>query len=365
MHTTPQRIGVLTAGGDCPGLNAVIRSVVKSAAGVGIQVFGIENGFMGLVEDHVRPLALGDVSNILTRGGTILGSHNKCNPSKLAVKGADGKLVFADRRDDCMATLARHNIEALVVIGGDGSMSAAAQFIARGVRCVGVPKTIDNDLMGTDITFGFSTAVHVGAEALDRVHTTASSHHRVMLVELMGRNAGWIALHAGVASGADVILIPEIPYRVEAVADKIRSRHAKGKGYTIIAVGEGAKPAGGLQTIRRLDPSSPDPVRLGGVSEQLAEQLEAMTGIEARATVLGYVQRGGTPVAEDRILGTAFGHAAVNLILAGQFDRMVVRQKGELTSIPILEVAHKQRMIPLDHPLLAAAKAVGVSFGEM
>lgn len=360
---TPKRIGILTAGGDCPGLNAVIRSVVKSAASVGIEVYGIENGFMGLIEDLVRPLSVADVSNILTRGGTILGSHNKCNPAKFAVK-RDGKVVWEDRRDQCVATLEKHGIEVLVVIGGDGSMSAAAHFIARGVPCVGVPKTIDNDLVGTEITFGFSTAVHVGTEALDRVHTTASSHHRVMLVELMGRNAGWIALHAGVASGADVILIPEIPYRLEAIAGKVHERHAKGKGYTIIAVGEGAKPAGGLQTIRRLDPTSPEPVRLGGVSEQLAEQLEQITGIESRATVLGYVQRGGTPVADDRILGTTFGHGAMQLILAGQYNRLVVRQHNAITSIPILEVANKQRLIPLDHPLLAAARAVGTSFGE-
>lgn len=364
MATPLRRIGILTAGGDCPGLNAVIRAVTRSAVAEGLEVFGIESGFLGLIENRISPLGEADVSGILARGGTILGSHNKCNPAAVAVRRPDGSIATEDRRADCLKNIEAHGLDALVVVGGDGSMSCAARFIEQGVPCVGVPKTIDNDLVGTEVTFGFATAVHVATEALDRVHTTASSHHRVMLVELMGRNAGWLTLHAGIASGADIVLLPEIPYRLEALTEKIQSRRRNGKGYTLVAVGEGAKPVGGSQTVRQFNPLSPDPVRLGGVATVLAEQLETATGIETRATVLGYVQRGGTPVADDRVLGTRFGHAAVGLLARRAFNRLVVQQQGAVTDIPLVEAADRQRTIPADHPMLAAARAVGTSLGD-
>jgi ATP-dependent phosphofructokinase / diphosphate-dependent phosphofructokinase len=243
-------------------------------------------------------------------------------------------------------------------------MTGAAGMAAQGLRCVGVPKTIDNDLLGTDIAFGFQTAVSIATEALDRVHTTASSHHRVMLVELMGRNAGWLTLHAGLASGADVILIPEIPFNLAWVGAHCLARSKHGKAFTIIAISEGAKPRGGQQVIHKLIKDSPDPVRLGGISQMLAEQIETQFGLECRATILGHVQRGGTPVAEDRVLATLFGHKALELALANQFNELVVMQNGQITSIPFEIVAGRQRLVPLDHPLIEAARGVGTCFGD-
>ncbi len=291
-----KRIGVLTGGGDCPGLNAVIRAVTKDALFHGMEVIGIEDGFAGLIEDRVHPLDRKAVGNILTRGGTILGSSNKANPQKYAVGTDDeGKPVYRDMVDVCMTTLELHRIEALVVIGGDGTMSAAKPFADRGINCIGVPKTIDNDLVGTDLTFGFSTAVANATDALDKVHTTAASHHRAIVVEVMGRNAGWLALHSGIASGSDVILLPEIPFDIEDVCHTVETRAQRKHGFTIVCCSEGAKPKGGKQIVDRVIESSPDPVRLGGVGKFVADQIEEKTGIESRAVVLGHVQRGGCP----------------------------------------------------------------------
>ncbi len=365
--TTPalHRIGVLTGGGDCPGLNAVIRAVAKSAIFQHrLEVFGIEDGILGLVQNRVRQLTTGDVSNILTLGGTILGSNNKCDPTRYAVRNDAGEVEFRDVTDRCLEHFQLHHLDALVVIGGDGTMAASAKLVQRGIPCIGVPKTIDNDLLGTDITFGFSTAVRVATEALDRVHTTAASHHRVMVVEVMGRNAGWIALHSGVAAGADVILIPEIPYDLDAICAAVQARSRHGKRFSIICIAEGAKPKGGQQVVDHFDPTSPDPVRLGGVGKVVADGIEKRTGIETRTTVLGYIQRGGTPVAEDRILGTQFGHRAVEALVAGKRNRLIVMQGGQLQDIDLLEAAKGQRLVPLDHPLVQAARAVGVRFGD-
>jgi 6-phosphofructokinase 1 len=361
-----RRIGVLTGGGDCPGLNAVIRAVVKTAIfEYGLEVVGIRDGFLGLIEDRLGPLTLQDASNILTRGGTILGTSNKANPKRFKVgEDASGAPIFEDVTDRVLANVTEAGLEALVCIGGDGTMTCAQGIIERGVRCVGVPKTIDNDLMHTDVTFGFHTAVQTACEALDRIHTTASSHHRVMLVETMGRNAGWLALYAGAASGADVILIPEIPYDLDVVCNYCRDRDGKGKSFTIIAVSEGAKPIGGEVVVDRVVHDSPDPIRLGGVSEVLAEQIAVRTGLETRATILGHVQRGGSPVAYDRVLATRFGHKAMELIGSGEFNRMVVHERGRITSVPISEVADQQRLVPLDHPLIAAVRAIGVCMGN-
>jgi len=361
------RIGVMTGGGDCPGLNAVIRAVTKTAVFQhGLEVWGIEDGFLGLIHNCVHPLTTDDVSNILTRGGTILGTSNKANPSRYAVgNDAAGRPIFEDVTDKVIETVTARRLDAIICIGGDGTMTGAAGLVARQVRCMGVPKTIDNDLMHTEITFGFQTAVSIATEALDRVHTTASSHHRVMLVEMMGRNAGWLTLHSGLASGADVILIPEIPYQLDVVCDHCLARSKRGKAFTIIAVAEGAAPEGGRQVVDRVVRDSPEPIRLGGVSEVLCEQIADATGLECRATILGHVQRGGTPVAEDRVLATLFGHKVLELLMAGAYNRLVVMQQGQIDSVPIESVAEKQRTVPLDHPLLNAGRAVGTTFGDM
>lgn len=364
--STIKRIGILTGGGDCPGLNAVIRAVTKTAIiEHGWEVFGIEDGFLGLIENRIHPLKKTDVSNILTRGGTILGTSNKANPAKFAVgKDAEGMPIFKDVRDKAMANYTAHGLDAIVVIGGDGTMSCAATLLGHGAKFVGVPKTIDNDLMHSHITFGFTTAVETATEALDRVHTTAASHHRIIVVELMGRNAGWLTLNAGVASGADVILIPEIPYDIAVVEEYCRERMRHHKACTIIAVSEGAKSLHGQQYIAKTIVDSPDPIRFGGIAEALRNQLEATLGIESREVVLGHVQRGGTPCAYDRVLATRFGFEATKLLEAGQFNRMVVVQHGEMTSVPVEEVADKQRLVPRDHRLVVAAKAIGTCFGE-
>jgi phosphofructokinase-like protein len=361
-----KRIGVLTGGGDCPGLNAVIRAVTKTAVYEhDLEVIGIADGFLGLIENRMRRLEASDVSNILTVGGTILGTSNKADPSRFAVgQDADGKPVFQDVTDRVLAHIDRQGLDALVCIGGDGTMGGLAHLMRQGLRCIGVPKTIDNDLMHTEITFGFRTAVETATEALDRIHTTASSHHRVMIVELMGRNAGWLALNAGVASGADVILIPEIPYDLGRVCEFCLGRSRHGKAFTIIAVSEGAKPRGGQQVINRVIADSPDPVRLGGIAHVLAEQIAQACGVEARATVLGHIQRGGSPCSFDRVLATQLGYTALKMLMAGSFGRMVAVQKAELTDVPLEEVAGKQRLVPLDYPLIAAARALRTCMGD-
>ncbi|MEX2670873.1 MAG: ATP-dependent 6-phosphofructokinase [Phycisphaeraceae bacterium] len=358
-----KRIGVMTGGGDCPGLNAVIRAVTKSAIyEYNLEVFGIEDGFQGLIQNRIRLLKPADVSDILTRGGTILGTNNKCDPTRYAVE-TNGEIEVRDVTDRCMEHINHHHLDALVVIGGDGTMAGAMNFANHGVNCIGVPKTIDNDIVGTDVSFGFATARYVATDALDRVHTTAASHHRAMIVEVMGRNAGWLALHSGIASGTDVILLPEVPYDIEKVCEAVQARSRFGKRFTLLCVSEGAKPLDGDQTVAHHDPTSPDPVRLGGVGKVVADLIEEKTGVETRCTVLGHVQRGGTPVPEDRVLATEFGHAAVQTLMAGKQNRMIVMHGREVTDIALDQVAGKQRMVPLDHPLIAAAKGIGTSFG--
>ena len=366
MPNPTKRIGIFTGGGDCPGLNAVIRAVAKTAIfDHGIEAYGIEDGLQGLIENRIRPLSTEDVSNILNTGGTILGTSNKANPSRYCTgHGENGEPVFADVTELCVDHARAHGLDALVAIGGDGTMSACKGLVEKGLRIVGVPKTIDNDLWGSDLTFGFLTAVATATDALDRLHTTAASHHRVMVAEVMGRNAGWIALHAGVASGSDVILIPEIPFDITSICDAVIARSRRGKRYSILAVAEGAKPIGGEITARRLDPTSPDPVKLGGIAELLGAEIESQTKLETRVAVLGHVQRGGPPNAADRVLATQFGHHAMNLVAAGESSRVVVMQNSRITDIPIEDVIDKQRTIPPDHLLLSAARAVATSFGE-
>lgn len=366
MPASIRRLGVLTGGGDCPGLNAVIRAVTKSAIyNHEIEVYGIEDGFLGLIENRIRRLHSEDVSNIITRGGTILGSSNKADPERFSTGyNESGDPVFENVTNKCLRHIEEHKLDALCLIGGDGTMNGAQPFVEAGINCIGLPKTIDNDLAGTDITFGFMTAVETATEAIDRVHTTAQSHHRVMVVEVMGRNAGWIALYAGAASGSDIIILPEIPYQLEAICACARFRGQHGKRFSIVCIAEGARPEGGRQVVSRIDPTSPDPIRLGGVGEQLANDIERCSGIETRAIVLGHVLRGGTPVAADRVLGTQFGHHAVELLVAGKKERLVVMQNQRVTDVDIREAAGKQRLVPREHQLIRACQAVGASFGE-
>lgn len=362
---TPRRIGVLTGGGDCPGLNAVLRAVTKNALQAGLDVHGIEDGFLGLIEDRVRELRYDDVSGILKLGGTILGSSNKANPERFATGTTEsGEVIWENVTDRCFKTIERHGLEAIVVIGGDGTMICAQPFADAGIPIIGVPKTIDNDVIGTDLTFGFQSAVAVATEALDRVHSTAESHGRALVVEVMGRNAGWIALRAGVAGGADVILVPEIPFSIDHVVEQVEWRRQLGRRCTILCVAEGAAPIGGEQIVHALDPTSPDPVKLGGVGEWVAKQIDERSPVEARAVTLGHTQRGGSPVAGDRVLGTLFGAAATELLLAGKAGRMVAWVDGRVTDIPITDPAGGQRTIAADEPLVAAARACYTSFGD-
>jgi len=361
-------VGVLTGGGDCPGLNAVIRSVTKALIYEhGVTVYGFLDGYAGLVEGRYRKLSAPDVSGILTRGGTILGSSNKANPFAYYPPHQVGRRHPSprDMSAECPKACRKLGLDALVCIGGDGTMAIAGKLIARHrMKIIGVPKTIDNDLPSTDFTFGFSTAVQVATEAIDRLHSTASSHHRVMVAEVMGRYAGWIALYAGVASGSDVILIPEIPYRLDAVAAYLRERHRKGKKASIVCVAEGARPRGGQMTVARVVEDSPDPVRLGGIGHKLAAQIEDLTGIECRATVLGYVQRGGTPCARDRTLATKFGYRAAELVVARRFGRLVVLHNGRVGDVDIASIAGRIKKVSRRHTLVLAARAVGTSFGD-
>ncbi|MCU0918402.1 MAG: 6-phosphofructokinase [Planctomycetes bacterium] len=356
-------IAVMTGGGDCPGLNAVIRAVVKTAINrYGLEVWGVHDGYLGLIENRMDRLAYNDVSNILTVGGTILGTSNTANPFRFAVQ-AGRRMLYQDVSDRCLRALADRGIEALVCIGGDGTMATAAQFAKKGLALVGVPKTIDNDLYGTDVTFGFDTAVTTATEAIDKVHTTASSHHRVMIVEVMGRYAGWIALHAGVAGGADVILIPEIPYELPKICEAVLGRSRRGKRFSIIVAAEGAKAKDGRMIVRTRIAGSPDPIRLGGIGPWLAQEIGACTSLECRAVILGHVQRGGTPTPQDRALATTLGHAALELLMKGVKNHLVVLKDGQLSSLPLHRVAGRIRTVPAHHALVRAARAVGTSFG--
>lgn len=358
MAKDPLRVGVLTGGGDCPGLNAALRAVAKTLIlQHDAEVVGIRDGYRGLVERNVQPLSYQDVGGILTRGGTILGASNKANPFNYQPRSG------ADVSAQAVSTYESLDLSALVTIGGDGTMSIAHGLSDLGLNVVGVPKTIDNDLVGTDRTFGFDTAVSIATEAIDRIHTTAQSHHRVMIIETMGRYSGWIALHAGVASGADVILIPEIEYDVDEVAGICIDRQQGGQRFTIIAIAEGAKPQEGERVVREQVDKTSDSVRLGGIGRTLAEDLDHRLESEVRTTILGHMQRGGTPTAHDRNLSTAFGARAASLVAEEQYDVMVALQDGAFTSVPLSEVANQTRTVPLDSPLIASALDVGTSFG--
>jgi len=364
MSERIKRVGVLTGGGDCPGLNAVIRAVTKSLIQHdGIEVFGFEDGFAGLIEKRGRLLDWDAVSGILQQGGTILGTSNKADPFHHKIE-KNKKPAWVDFSEQTIDNARDLGVDVLVCIGGDGTMTIAQKLMNKGLPIIGVPKTIDNDLFGTDVTFGYDTAVSIAADAIDRIHTTAQSHHRVMLVETMGRYAGWLTLGAGLAGGADVILIPEIEYNLDVIAERVKERSRKGRRFSIIAVSEGAKPKGGELTVQRVVEDSPDKLRLGGVSMKLCSQIEDITGLESRATILGHLQRGGTPTAFDRILGTRYGVAAAEMVRDGRFGYMAALRGNEVVAVSIDEIGGKTRTIPPDDQLIRAALATGVSFGD-
>jgi len=358
-----KRIGILTGGGDAPGLNAVIRAAVKTAIHeYGCEVMGIRNGYDGFIDKQgIMPLGLDDVRGILPRGGTILGAANRGNPYARKVIRR-GKEVTLDVSDEIVRGIKRLKLDALLVLGGDGTLRIAHELHQKGVPVIGVPKTIDNDIGGTDITFGFDTALNIATEAIDRLHTTAESHHRVMILELMGRDSGFIALHSGVAGGADVILIPEIPFNYDAVVAKIRRRVEHGTLFSILAISEGARPAGGTQIFSRSGNEVYVP-RLGGISQVVGEYIEDQ-GFETRVTVLGHLQRGGTPTAFDRWLATRFGAAAVRLAAQNKFDRMVALRSAQIIDISLEEALAVPKRVEVDGDAVITARGLGISFGD-
>ncbi len=359
-----KRIGVLTSGGDCPGLNAVLRAVVKSAVGKGMEVVGFKDGYVGLVYNRFQKLGMEDVSGLIDKGGTILGTTNSFNPFEVPFD-KDGNVKVRDMTDRVRDTLAMHGIDGLIVIGGNNSLAIAAELSNRGIPVVAVPKTIENDVPQTAMSFGFMTAVDTVTQAVDRLHSTAESHHRVMVVEVVGAKTGWVALHSGIAGGADIILIPEIPYNINAVARKVLERKNAGKGFSNIVVAEGCNPTGtGASETGGYFANTGDAIRFGGVGTDIAMELEMLTRLEARVTVLGYLQRSGEPSPADRILTTRFGSAAVNLVAAGRFGTLVNLDGPEAAGVPLAEIAGKYRLVPVDGELIQLARDLGVSFGE-
>jgi len=352
-----KRIGILTGGGDCPGLNAVIRGVTKPAQDYGMTVFGIFDGFEGLVEGKARELRNEDVSGIL------LGSSNKGDPFHWPVE-KNGKIVIENRAEAALRNYEAWNLDALIAIGGDGTMHISNKLGKLGMNIIGVPKTIDNDLEATDITFGHDSAVYVVMMALDRLHTTASSHHRVIVVEVMGRYAGWIALNGGLAGGADIILLPEIPFSWEKIYDKILKRELMGKRFSLVCVAEGASPKDGKMVLKGTDIRRHDPRQLGGIGEVVAKKIEENTKRETRVTVLGHLQRGGSPTPFDRILATKFGFFAIDLAARKKFGRMVALKGNEVKNVKIEEAISRQKLVKPDTQALIAAKGIGISFGE-
>jgi len=358
-------VAILTGGGDCPGLNAVLRGVVRSAIlQHGWRVLGIRDGFDGLVNGpDVVELDLAAVRGILPRGGTILGTSNRGNPFAYPVQ-RDGQTLLEDVSSRVLENFRALGADALIAVGGDGSLKIAGRFGELGIPVVGVPKTIDNDLSSTDITFGFNTAVGIVTEALDRLHTTAESHHRVMVVEVMGRDAGWIALEAGIAGSADVILIPEIPFEVDAVCRAIEARRDSGSRFSIVVVAEGAKPAGGDKVVQLGADENLGVERLGGIAQVLARKIESCSGMEVRVVVLGHVQRGGTPSAFDRILSSRFGVKAVELVAAGHFGKMVALRGSSLVAVDIAEAIGQLNRVDPQGELVRTAESLGIMLGR-
>lgn len=359
------RIGILTGGGDCPGLNAVIRAVAKTAMNdYGAAVIGIEDGFEGLVEGRMHELSNAQVSGIINQGGTILGTSNKGDPWHYPTEGLDGKIMIVDASQKAIKNYKRWALDVLVAVGGDGTMNISHKLAQLGVNIIGVPKTIDNDLEATDLTFGHDSAVYVATEAIDRLHTTASSHHRVMVIEVMGRYAGWIALAAGLAGGADIILIPEIPFTWEPVCRKVLERSTHGKRFSIVCVAEGTKCPEMGEIVKTYDVKRTDAKQLGGVGEYVAKMIAEQTELETRVTVLGHLQRGGSPTPFDRILATKFGTLACKLAAEKKLGMMVALHGSEVVPVAIQDAISRQKLVPPDHQMVLAAKSVGTSFGD-
>lgn len=382
MESKVKKVAILTNGGDAPGLNAVIRAIVKTGRTYGVECYGFIEGYKGLLNnDYVKLDLQGNASGLLTKGGTIIGTSNATNVFNHKVVNEDGTVEYKDLSDKCVENIKNAGFDCIFTLGGDGTQKSSRDFSLKGVNCIGVPKTIDNDVAHTDMTFGYNTAVSVAAEALDRLHTTAEAHHRIMVLETMGRYAGWLALESAIAGGADVALIPEIPYDINKVVDKINERRARGKEFTIVVTSEGAMPKDGTMTIKKTlnDGSGLDNIRLGGVGEKLATELEELTGMTARNTVLGYVQRGGTPSAFDRILSTKYGCKAMELAMQGIFNVLVTYKKGEMSYVTLEDVvgANKVvgaasgntkesniRKIKMDDDLIKVARDLGICLGD-
>jgi ATP-dependent phosphofructokinase / diphosphate-dependent phosphofructokinase len=360
----PLHLAVNTGGGDAPGLNAVIRSVVLSALNRGWKVCGIRKGYDGLFsEGGLIPLDRSSVQGIAHLGGTILGTTNRGNPLRWPRTLPDGSTELVDRSGELVEAFRGHGLDALIAIGGDGSLRIAAELSARGLPIVGVPKTIDNDLAATQVSFGFHTAVQTASDAIDKLHSTAEAHSRVMVVELMGRHTGWIALFAGVSGTADAILIPEIPFRMDRLAGALTEKFERGPAYAIVVVAEGAKPEGGEAAVIEKD-SEGGAHRYGGIAERLAEKIEEMTGFETRSLVLGHLQRGGEPTAYDRLLALRFGAAAVDLAAAGRFGCMVALDPPNVRAVPLEEAVRTLKTVPVDGDVVTTARRLGISFGD-
>ncbi len=379
-----KKVAILANGGDVAGFNAVIRGILKTAENTGVECYGFIDGYNGLLKNEFVKLSTAEAGNalgILPKGGSIIGSSTNANVFHYKVEKEDGTVEFQDLSDQCVENVKRNGFECLFTLGGDGTQKSARDFSLKGINVIGVPKTIDNDVACTEITFGYNTAVSVAMEALDRLHTTGETHHRIMVLEVMGRYAGWIALESAIAGGADVALIPEIPYDIERVASKIKNRQKRGKNFSVVVVAEGAKPKGGDITIqgKRNNGEGVDNNKLGGVGQVVAKQLEELTGLEARNTTLGYMQRGGTPTAFDRVLSTKYGVKAMQLALEGKFGTLAVIKNGKLDEVSLEEVVGNNkkigavsgnteesniRRVTMDDDLVKTARSIGINLGD-
>ena len=382
MESKVKKVAILTNGGDAPGLNAVIRAIVKTARTYGVECYGFIEGYKGLLYNNYVKLDLqGNASGLLTKGGTIIGTSNATNVFNYKVVNEDGTVEYKDLSDVCVENIKNAGFDCIFTLGGDGTQKSSRDFSLKGVNCIGVPKTIDNDVASTDITFGYNTAVSVATEALDRLHTTAESHHRIMVLEVMGRYAGWLALESAIAGGADVALIPEIPYDINKVVEKVNERRARGKEFTIVVASEGAMPKDGTITVKKTlnDGAGLDNIRLGGVGEKIAAELEELTGMAARNTTLGYVQRGGTPSAFDRVLSTKYGCKAMELAMQGIFNVLVTYKNGRMEHVSLEEVVGNNkvvgaasgntkesniRKVQMDDDLIRIARDLGMCLGD-
>jgi len=357
-----KKIGILTAGGDCPGLNAVIRGIVKHAIiDYDIETVGFLDGFKGLILDHNIKLDFDSVSNILNLGGTILGSSNRDNPFDFYYNNEQDKPI--DVSDKAIEIYKKHNLSALICIGGDGTLSIGYKLSQRGLNIVGVPKTIDNDVHGTDQTFGFDSALSTATFAIDKIRTTAESHHRIMVVELMGRTAGWLTLHSGIASGSDIILLPEIDFDIDKICEETLIRNKKGRMYSIICIAEGSKQKNSNVVVQDQWNKRTGIIRLGGIGITLSQKIEKITGIESRVAILGHTQRGGSPTPFDRVLATRYAYKALTLVEKNIFGVTVCLRGASIEYFPLEKVANNPRLVPMDSELIKIAKSLGVSFG--